>query len=381
MILFLFPGYVCNSTRYFYCTSTTKQNQLGGHAIGLEIFENGLRSPENSSFIAKVLQNVTPTDNSIGRLRILGGAFIRYAVTLHLYTNKEVELSTDRFHIEREKQLQRLEATIRDANISAQRKDYYVPNGLKKRFQALEIPQKYWNLAMIEDISEMSDGELRLLVQWKQSLGDKRKIARKEDNHALIGAYLAERGTRRALLVASWLGCYTLPASIVHQRGAYEIHFGDWLTPVVKPLIETDEWRNTLDHLLAGYHELENQIGYTFQNRLLLLQAVSHRSFRSNKLTHSNDRLAFLGDSIFLFLMAAYAFQHPEDFSQDRCHRFCSNLGSNLSISNAVVRSGLHTYFRHMDNWKHDLIKNYYEFRKNKRFQTEPEVIFKMEII
>lgn len=63
-----------------------------------------------------------------------------------------------------------------------------------------------------------------------------------------------------------------------------------------------------MDLLLAketykGLENLENAIGYTFNNKNLLLEALNHRSYANETNKKSNERLEFLGDSILEFVM------------------------------------------------------------------------------
>ena len=65
-----------------------------------------------------------------------------------------------------------------------------------------------------------------------------------------------------------------------------------------------------------NFEALEDIIGYKFQNKSLLVQAITHKSFKENFNTmrdHQNsqdmkiddyERLEFLGDSILNFLIA-----------------------------------------------------------------------------
>ncbi len=49
-----------------------------------------------------------------------------------------------------------------------------------------------------------------------------------------------------------------------------------------------------------AYNKLVSKIGYTFKNKKLLIQAVTHRSAKGEH----NERLEFLGDSILGFVIA-----------------------------------------------------------------------------
>ena len=66
----------------------------------------------------------------------------------------------------------------------------------------------------------------------------------------------------------------------------------------------------------SDYQELEKKIGYAFQNRALLKQAVTHSSFANeqkiNRQKHY-ERLEFLGDAVLELVSSDFLFQtHPE---------------------------------------------------------------------
>ncbi len=69
---------------------------------------------------------------------------------------------------------------------------------------------------------------------------------------------------------------------------------------------------NQMEHLLQHISAIENKIGYTFQDRALLMLAFVHRSFvNENRLvTQHNERLEFLGDSVLGMLISDYLYRN-----------------------------------------------------------------------
>ena len=55
---------------------------------------------------------------------------------------------------------------------------------------------------------------------------------------------------------------------------------------------------------------LEKNIGYTFKNKELLKQALSHTSYANERNIESNEKLEFLGDSILEFLSSKYIYRN-----------------------------------------------------------------------
>lgn len=90
------------------------------------------------------------------------------------------------------------------------------------------------------------------------------------------------------------------------------------------------------------WDELESTIGHQFNDRLLLQQALTHRS--ANK--QHNERLEYLGDSILSFVIAEALFnQFPEvnegDLTQMRstlvCGETLAEMGKNLNLYDHVI--------------------------------------------
>lgn len=54
--------------------------------------------------------------------------------------------------------------------------------------------------------------------------------------------------------------------------------------------------------------KLEESIGYTFKNKLLLKNALTHTSYANENNVKSNEKLEFLGDSILEFISSKYIY-------------------------------------------------------------------------
>ena len=62
-----------------------------------------------------------------------------------------------------------------------------------------------------------------------------------------------------------------------------------------------------------NFTEFENKIGYTFKNKELLHEALSHSSYANENKhhgRHSNERLEFLGDSVLSIVVSEHLFTH-----------------------------------------------------------------------
>lgn len=107
----------------------------------------------------------------------------------------------------------------------------------------------------------------------------------------LLGAYLISCGARGALLFMSWLGIRVLPTLKDSKLG--------YLKPPLSPLLRNvSDPEGELAKLMDEFESFEQQLGYRFQDRSYLLQAMTHASYYPNRLTDCYQRLEFLGDAV-----------------------------------------------------------------------------------
>lgn len=108
--------------------------------------------------------------------------------------------------------------------------------------------------------------------------------------------------------------------------------------------------------------ELENNIGYTFRNKDLLKNALTHTSYAFEHHINSNEKLEFLGDSILEFISSKYLYNNfPKltegEMTKVRADIVCENslyqiakmhnfsdflyLGKSEIVSNKVARPAI----------------------------------------
>ncbi len=67
---------------------------------------------------------------------------------------------------------------------------------------------------------------------------------------------------------------------------------------------------------MHNYAELEQSIGYKFNDILLLDKALTHRSYAHENKVESNEKLEFLGDAILEVVVSKYMFLYYSDLSE-----------------------------------------------------------------
>lgn len=90
-------------------------------------------------------------------------------------------------------------------------------------------------------------------------------------------------------------------------------HFklGLTLAPLDKRIDEMLGRVGTLENVPLQLSTVEEMIGYTFQHKLLLIEALAHASYESDIDTPSYERMEFLGDSVLDLVVTDYLYNAP----------------------------------------------------------------------
>ena len=87
------------------------------------------------------------------------------------------------------------------------------------------------------------------------------------------------------------------------------------------------------------FRKFEEKIGYTFKNKLLLKNALTHTSYAYENKVESNERLEYLGDSILEFISSKYLFENFKNLSEGemtkvRAYAVCEDSLYKVAIKN-----------------------------------------------
>lgn len=95
--------------------------------------------------------------------------------------------------------------------------------------------------------------------------------------------------------------------------------------------------------------KLEKDIGYSFKNRDLLVEALTHRSFHHEnpaKVASYNERLEFMGDSVLGLVIVEYLFNHAGALSESEMSEIKSYLVRGSVLSEIASGLSLGRYLR-----------------------------------
>lgn len=211
---------------------------------------------------------------------------------------------------------------------------------------------------------------------------------------ALIGAYLIECGPRGALLFMAWLGIRVLPCNeeiyidnksndkritgstqpYTRDDKAYQTIYGYWAAPKSPLLHFAPNPYDSLELLLDGYSQFEAHIGYNFQDRSYLLQAMTHASYSPNRLTDCYQRLEFLGDAVLDYLITRHLYEDPRQHSPGALTDLRSALVNNTIFASLAVRHGFHKYFKHLSPGLNDVIDRFVRIQHENGHSISEEV-------
>ena len=93
--------------------------------------------------------------------------------------------------------------------------------------------------------------------------------------------------------------------------------------------------------------DLERELGYTFREKRLLENALTHSSYANEKWKNSlasNERLEFLGDSILGFVVAEYMYRKYPDHPEGDLTRRRADLVCETSLAQVAARLDLGAY-------------------------------------
>ena len=94
-------------------------------------------------------------------------------------------------------------------------------------------------------------------------------------------------------------------------------------------------------------YELEQILGYTFHNPLLLRHALTHSSFANEKFLKresNNERLEFLGDAVLEFVSSEYLYQREEEMSEGNMTKLRASLVCEPTLAQCARELQIGTY-------------------------------------
>lgn len=245
------------------------------------------------------------------RLEILGDVFLKYSVGVRLFCNKEY-------------------SSLVAEGVLSQKRSQIVGN------------KRLWKTAIIHDFPSLISAQ-KFEPYLNASIVRINDKSLADTVESLLGCFLEHSGQIGALMCMQYLG--------LDEKGSFEKD--DLPNHALLPhCMENDNEikmaKEKLDIFLSRIHvaEVEEIIGYTFKEKSVVLQSLTHASYIANRITPSYERLEFLGDAVLDYLITGYLYTYKE--GELNTPGIITDLRSALVNNNAfatvVVKNGLHKY-------------------------------------
>lgn len=99
----------------------------------------------------------------------------------------------------------------------------------------------------------------------------------------------------------------------------------------------------------ADLSELEKRINYSFKEKKLLIEALTHSSWahegKKNKII-SNERLEFLGDSVLSLVISEYLYKNRKDLEEGSLSKYRAEIVCEPSLARCAREIGLGDFLR-----------------------------------
>jgi len=100
---------------------------------------------------------------------------------------------------------------------------------------------------------------------------------------------------------------------------------------------------------LRNLEKLEKDLGHSFSNKNLLIEALTHRSHHHenpDRVQCYNERLEFIGDSVLGLAVAEYLFNYSRDFSESEMSKIKSYVVRGALLSEIAADISIGDYLR-----------------------------------
>lgn len=186
---------------------------------------------------------------------------------------------------------------------------------------------------------------------------------------ALLGAYIKSCGIHAGLKLMEWF--HILPAS----KNIANLFSSKMHNPIRNPTARDRD----VDKLLASGLQLQKILHYQFKNRAYLLQALTHPSFISNRVTYSYETLEFLGDAVLDFLITCFIYENCGELSPGDLTDLRSALVNNVTFAGYTVRLGLHKFLMYSSGKLQNSIDSFVEVQESKAHRINDEILILIE--
>lgn len=145
------------------------------------------------------------------------------------------------------------------------------------------------------------------------------------------------------------------------------------------PRIRTGISNDDVDCFLINHRKLEQSIGYTFKDRAYLLQALTHPSYPTNRVTGCYQQLEFLGDAVLDLLITAYITERCVTMDPGQLTDLRSALVNNVTLACLCVRYNIYAHILYQNARLNEAIGRFVDFQHKQKDEVTDHVELLME--
>lgn len=188
---------------------------------------------------------------------------------------------------------------------------------------------------------------------------------------ALLGACLVSIGVDRTFKVLEMFNILPKRENVnITNLLANKFH---------NPRVRTNIRDLEIDTFLSNHTKLEQDIGYKFNDRAFLLQALTHPTYPTNRVTGCYQQLEFLGDAVLDFLITSYIFERCPEMDPGKLTDLRSALVNNVTLACICVRKNIHLYILSQNAALTEYISKFVDFQITHDHEVTDHVELLME--
>ncbi|CAI0436579.1 unnamed protein product [Linum tenue] len=314
------------STFYSFTFIPSIMHRLESLLIAFNLKKMHLHSGHNVDVpLEKVLEAITTKQCQekfhLESLETLGDSFLKYAACQQLFKT---------YHSHHEGLLSiKKDKIVSNASLFKLGYDIKLPGFIRDA----PFDPKTWMIPGFNK-DEYSLGEEVLPNARKVFVSGTRKLKSKrvaDVVEALIGAYLSTGGETASLLFMDWIGI--------------KVEFNNSVTSERQLQVDPEK--------LVNIRHLESLLNYSFNDRSLLVEALTHGSYMLPEIPRCYQRLEFLGDSVLDYLITVHLYKKYPDISPGLLTDMRSASVNNECYAQSAIKNGLHKHILHASQRLH----------------------------
>uniref|UniRef100_A0A1A9WSS4 ribonuclease III n=1 Tax=Glossina brevipalpis TaxID=37001 RepID=A0A1A9WSS4_9MUSC len=134
-----------------------------------------------------------------------------------------------------------------------------------------------------------------------------------------------------------------------------------------------------VEGFLVKCDKLEENLNYKFKDRAYLLQAITHPSFPTNRLTGCYQELEFIGDAILDMLVTCYIFERYHSMTPGMMTDMRMALVNNITLGCICVRHRFHLSILYENSALSEAIRKFADFQETQQHRVTDQVRILME--